>query len=355
MDDYNITTLIESRNEWCARLTNILTPCLIEGINSIFKEAYNLCVENDEDEKYLMTFQNLLNNVPKWSSESVANECQRIQESSGCNYLEDLISCVHIIHLKSLTTTRVGIKQRKVNIDIPDVNTFIHKAYINVARKIYINVYLFEKDIAPLQIQKNNRELEMIIKECILNTIRDNIPTEQILRIYLDETTEVDVEVEEKREFVPDEELIKKREEAKKEAELNKIKEEIKMKVEEENKLQIKDAISSANKSLNLLEGGDNNADNAENVKSTEDINLDHDYIKPPEASKINVSSELAKLDEELDELKISNEIVKDNDIKVESLDDPDKLDLGALNEIDLSNFDNLDDANIDLGITELQ
>lgn len=343
MDDYNITALIESRNEWCARLINVLTPCIIEGVNSIFKEAYSMSIENDEDDKYLMVFQNLLKNVPKWSSESVSTEKDRIETSSGCNYLEDLISCVHVIHLKSLTSTRVGLKQRKVNIDIPDVNTFVHKVYINVARKIYVNVYLFEGDIPPLQIQKNNRELEIIIKECILNSIRDNIPTEQILRIYLDETTETDVEVEEKRELVPDEELIKKREESKKQAELEKIKEEVRMKVEEENKLQIKDAISSANKSLNLLEGGDNNAEK-------EEIKLTEEQEPKIVSNKINVSSEFDELDKELDGLKISNDVVENSTVKVESLDDPDKL---KLNELDLTTFDDFDTN--DLEITELQ
>ena len=36
MDDYNLNTIIESKNEWCARLVNILTPCFIEGIKSVF-------------------------------------------------------------------------------------------------------------------------------------------------------------------------------------------------------------------------------------------------------------------------------------------------------------------------------
>ena len=49
MDDYNINTIIESKNEWSARLTNILTPCMIEGIKSIFDEAYNLCIDNEEE------------------------------------------------------------------------------------------------------------------------------------------------------------------------------------------------------------------------------------------------------------------------------------------------------------------
>ena len=204
MDDYTLSTIIESKNEWCARLTNTLTPCIIEGLRSVFSEAYNVCKENDEESKYLMTFQNFLNNIPKWSSEIVENEKQRIITSSACNYLEDLLSCVHITQLKSLTSSRVGLKQKKINIDIPDLCKFIHRTYINAARKVYVNIYLFEINIKPLQIQKNNRELELIVKECILNTIRESIPIEHILQMYLDETQETDVEVEEKKEIVTD-------------------------------------------------------------------------------------------------------------------------------------------------------
>ena len=243
MDDYNITSITESKNEWCARLTNILTPTLIEGIKSIFEEAYKLCLENDEDEKYLMTFQNLLNNIPKWSSEIVNTEKNRIVTSSGCNYLEDLLSCVYITQLKALTVTRVGLKQKKINIDIPDINQFIHKTYINLARKIYVNVYLFEKDIQPLQIQKHNRELEIIVKECILNTIRDSIPLENILKIYLDETQETDVEIEEHKEVIPDKEAIEQQKKQQKEEELRKIREELKKEEKENQKIKMENVI----------------------------------------------------------------------------------------------------------------
>jgi len=43
MDDYSITSLGESKNEWCARLINVLTPELIQGLKSIFEEAWKLC------------------------------------------------------------------------------------------------------------------------------------------------------------------------------------------------------------------------------------------------------------------------------------------------------------------------
>ena len=195
MDDFVISNLHESRNEWCSRLVSIFTPLVAEGVRSIFNEAWKLCLDNDEANKYLMTFQNLLSRVPKWNNTIIEEERTRIIERSGCNYLEDLITCVHIIQLKVLTCVRVGNKQKKIDISIPKLDSFIHKIYVNVARKLYSNVYLFEKPVLPLQQQKNNRELEVIIQDCIMLAIRESIPTESIIRAYLDESVEQEEEV----------------------------------------------------------------------------------------------------------------------------------------------------------------
>jgi len=193
MDDYNVNVLSESKNEYSARLLNILSPLIIEGIKSIFNDAVKICSENEEDEKYLMTFQNFLTRVPKWNSMLVDEECKRIQNSSACTYLEDLLTCVHITHLKLLTSVRVSQKQKKIDIDIPKLSTFIHKIYIHLARKIYSNVYLFERDIMPLQYQKNMRECELLCRESILSVIRESIPVEKILRAYIDETVDEEI------------------------------------------------------------------------------------------------------------------------------------------------------------------
>jgi hypothetical protein len=195
MDDFVISNLHESRNEWCSRLVSVFTPVVIEGVRSIFNESWKMCLDNEEASKYLMTFQNLLSRVPKWNNIIVEEERKRIVERSGCDYLEDLITCVHIIQLKVLTCIRVGNKQKKIDIAIPKLDIFIHKVYIHVARKVYMNVYLLERNISPLQVQKNNRELESIVQECILTTIRESVPTEAIIRAYMDEGVEQEEEV----------------------------------------------------------------------------------------------------------------------------------------------------------------
>lgn len=332
MDDYNINTVIESKNEWCARLTNVLTPCIIEGIKSVFEEAYKMCAENEEEDKYLMTFQNLLNNIPKWSSEIVNTEKERIITSSCCNYLEDLITCVHIIQLKSLTCSRAGIKQKKVDIDIPNLNSFIHKVYINVARKVYINVYLFEKDIPPLQIQKNNRELEIIVKECILNSVRESVPVENILRSYLDESLETDVQVEEKKETIPDKEAIERQQKELKEKELEKIKQEVREKLEAESKTNLKTALKNANKELNK--------DEEPKVEETK-----VEEPKPDIESDTYITSD--DDDDNDDKLIIDNNNDNNLSLDIKTLDeDPDKLELDVL---DIKTDKEEDSINLDI------
>ena len=220
MDDFVLENLQMSRNDFCSRLINILTPHIHSGLKSIFDEAWRICVDNGETTKYLMTFQNFLLRVPKWNTSIIEKETQRISEQTGCGHIEELITCVHIIHLKTLTCVRAGSKQKKIDIAIPKLSEFIHKVYINVARKVYSNVYLFEKTKQHLQIQKNNYHLEGFIKECILNTIRDSIPIEHLLKVYIeDQFIEEDTEVIDTEEIIAQDPVIEEEEEEEEEKE----------------------------------------------------------------------------------------------------------------------------------------
>jgi hypothetical protein len=229
MDDFVLENLQMSRNDFCSRLINILTPHIHSGLKSIFDEAWRMCIENGETTKYLMTFQNFLLRVPKWNTSIIEKETQRISEQTGCGHIEELITCVHIIHLKTLTCVRAGSKQKKIDIAIPKLSEFIHKVYINVARKVYTNVYLFEKTKQHLQIQKNNYQLEGVIKDCILNTIRENIPIEHLLKVYIeDQFIEEDTEVVDTEEIIAQDPVEEEEEEEKEQEQEQQVEEEIK-------------------------------------------------------------------------------------------------------------------------------
>ena len=332
MDDYSIGSLQDSRNEWCARLINILYPLINEGLKSIFDDAYKLCEENDEEEKYLMTFQNFLARIPKWNTTIVEEETNRIIEKSNCGYLNDLISCVHIIQLKSLTCMRVGNKQKKIDINVPSLTEFIHKVYINTARKLYTNIYLFERNITPLQIQKHNRELEMIIREEILNSIRDNIPVENILKVYLDETIEDDVQIEETEEIISTEPV---KEEDNKDNEDNKDTEDNENKVNKIDNLEIAPLENSVNERIqfdDIDRAMDNNNKIEEIMAPKTEERLAQISHERYEARKLEEME-----DEEEDKLKIGEKI-KLSDLDVHDLEKPkelNKVPIG-LNEIEI-------------------
>lgn len=277
MDDFTLATLQDSRNEWCSQLINILTPLVIEGCNSIFQESWSLCEENDETEKYLMTFQNFISRVPKWNSNVISKEKERIIQRSSCSYIEDLLTCVHVIQLKSLTCIRAGKNQKKININIPKLDDFIHKVYVLVARKLYTNIYLYDKNVSPLQKQKHNREFEIIVQECILNSIRDNMPVEEILRTYLDETQEEDVEETIIDQKIPIEEEVKEEEEI--------VEEEIK-KTEEK---------TEDNKEKISVSFNENNNDSDSTIQKIEEI------TKIRDEDLNNFSEEKIKIKETLD------------------------------------------------------
>ena len=215
-----MTTLTEAQYEWALKLVHILQPLVYEGINSIYQESLNICTASEEEEKYLMTFQNFLSRIPKWNEEMIKREVARIVDKSGCTYLDDLITCVHIVHLKILTSIRTGKTQKKIDITIPKLSHFIHKVYVNLSRTLYSNVFLFEKDVAPLVLQKNRSEFNKMIRTAILDSIRESIPVEQLLRSYLDESTDL-LKEETKKEEVKTEEV---KEEKPKEAKLDEIK-----------------------------------------------------------------------------------------------------------------------------------
>jgi hypothetical protein len=338
MDDFNVSALHESKNEWGARLLTILTPLIIEGFKSIFDEAVTLCKNNGEMEKYLMTFQNFITRIPKWNASIIETERKRIIEKSCCNYLEELVTCVHIIQLKLLTAMRVGQRQKKIDINIPKLDDFIHKAYINVARKIYKNVYLFEISGVPLQVQKHNRELEIIVQECILNAVRESIPIEGILRAYMDETVEEDVVEEIKEQVVEKSAPTNARGDTEFISEV-KAKDKAEQEKEKEQQTQIQSTSSTSNSETSASSLKFNDVDSVLNDGGKEEfVNAPKTFDRLEEISKLR--NEQRKQDEEDDDdiLNISDESVDLGSLDVHIIGQPEiKLDDSfLLNDVEI-------------------
>jgi hypothetical protein len=183
--------LIETKKEYTIHLINALAPIIYEGISSIYEDAKN----NSSNGEELRLFQNLLRKIPSWNDYLIEQETNRIIKlSSKGEIVEDLIRAVIKSNIMILTNTP---PENKDNLRIKhDITTqkFIHNSYMEVARNIFQNPYVFYHKYNSYQLKKNQRESTDIIKKSIEQSIRKLLPMNLVLQNYLGNTFEIPVD-----------------------------------------------------------------------------------------------------------------------------------------------------------------
>jgi len=188
-----INFLVETKQEYTTQLINILTPIIYEGLQSIYQEVIKISTPDN----ILKNFQIFMQRIPKWNNEMIHNETQRIMNNSkSYAWLEDLIKATLKANIIVLTYNPNIPTQVKVdpslyqNIKIDD---FVHKIYIECARELWNNPYLFYHNYPPIELKRNQRDSILLIKDCIKEAIRKLLPLKHILNIYLGEEMEVGI------------------------------------------------------------------------------------------------------------------------------------------------------------------
>ena len=295
MDDYNVPVLVDAKSEYTQQLISTLTPHFYEGILSIYQDCTSMV---NEDTNQLMAFQNLLGRIPQWSQDMIERETNRIIECSHCDWLEDLITAVFVSHTKILTAIRVGKKHKKINVKVPKVDHFIHKAYIEIAREFWKNPYLFQYREDKCDYQKNLNTCEKIIQESIQKSIRSQLPVKHILQEYLGGNYQEEFD---ESEDSSDDEIEDKTEDVKKSvAEITKtMKNDVDDEIEKGDSKDINE--NSTAECENIVK--DTNQENSGEINTREDISLTND----------NASKETITVDNDIND--------DDNDVSKETND----------------------------------
>jgi len=174
--------LVETKKEYTTQLVNIISPFIFDGIQSLYEEACKVSKDNEE----LKIFQNFLKKIPGWNPLILESETGRILKESNCeDLLPQLLSAVIKSNIMVLTNTP---PERKHSIKLPkdiDFQRFIHFAYIETAKSIYENPYLFYHKFSVFDVKKNQRDARDTIKTSIHEAIRKLLPLQYILKEYL--------------------------------------------------------------------------------------------------------------------------------------------------------------------------
>lgn len=201
MEKYNLNVLAEAKQEYTIQLINLLYSQIYIGLKSIYDAARNYC-EKSNDKNVLKKFQQLLSYIPKWNTDRINDEYNRIMKASDCDWIEDLITAVFVSHTKVLTSIKVKNKNKKpIELNVPNGPYFIHKCYIESARNFWKKPYLFCHTFSNIELQRNLSDAENLIKESIHETVRKQLPVKHILKEYLgndftDDDTEPDISSE---------------------------------------------------------------------------------------------------------------------------------------------------------------
>jgi hypothetical protein len=172
--------LLEVKRDYTKQLCNLLVPVMYEGILSLYTSA-----KNARKDVPMKMFQLVLSKVPEWNQHTITTEYNRIITKTNCEWINELITAVFISHAKILSSIKTKKKTKTLNLKIPNGDYFIHKAYIECARQFWKNPYLLYDEVNSIEYQRNLRDSEGIIEQCIEETIRKLLPIRNILQQYI--------------------------------------------------------------------------------------------------------------------------------------------------------------------------
>ena len=144
--------------EYNKQLIDVLKYPIYDKFKSIYDESKN-------HDSIINGFRLKLNDIPKWNTDILENEIENIINLSNCDWIDDLITAVFVSHIKILAS--INNKEKQINLVIPKSINFIHKCFINIARELWKNPYLFDESITGWEYQRNIKMIESIIIESI--------------------------------------------------------------------------------------------------------------------------------------------------------------------------------------------
>ena len=193
MSQENYSVLVDAKQEYNHQIVNILSSGILKGIKSIYFECENMCQQENTPENVLMVFQDKLSKVPKWTLAKIEQEYQLVKKESQCDWIDDLLKVIYVTHIKILSLVNKVKKKGRLNIKVPTGAQFLHICYVNVAREMWKNPYLCSSHVSRYEQQKNNREMERLIKDTIMDTLRQQLPVKNIIQDFLDMSEKEDL------------------------------------------------------------------------------------------------------------------------------------------------------------------
>lgn len=173
-----------ARKEYTKQLMSIMIPIVYDRI----KQTFLRTKKSNSQKPVLVSFQLALREYKDWSSLKVQAELNKMKEKAS--YFDDLITAIFITNVRIMSSIQIGNAAKKISLEAPSGETFVHDVLIRTARAVYGKPTLFDENkYKPLD--DNRKEVYEIIRESIEEGIRAMLPVKSILDSYLSPEPEV--------------------------------------------------------------------------------------------------------------------------------------------------------------------
>jgi hypothetical protein len=194
----DLTVLVEAKKEYLNQLCMLMCPAIIEAFADMYEEAEKL----SKGRNVLLQYQTLLRMVQEWSDSIIKGHADN--HTNACSWFNDLLAAVFVSFVKILSSVRLKTENKKISIKLPTTEYFVHKCYINVAKDIYKDPYIYHNEMSKYE---RDDQLSIRITGAIEATIKELIPVQQILKTYMSQdTSNIDVGGDPEEAEVEDEE-----------------------------------------------------------------------------------------------------------------------------------------------------
>lgn len=182
----NINILIEIKHELNELVIDDISPSVFDGI----LEIYNRTKEMSNDTTIMKTFQKCMEKICLWDESKIKNVItileNRLNSTERFLKLKNIVKTLLRLNTQIMNYQSINLDTELENTDKITFEDFIRKVYIESARKIWSQPYLFyEKNLSSIEVKRNHLLVVSLIKESILSSIRKLIISKSTIDFIL--------------------------------------------------------------------------------------------------------------------------------------------------------------------------
>lgn len=187
MELYSGPCLVDSKSGYTQYLIRYLKKSYMIHIGELYNDSKLECENYNEDERILLMFQSKLERITRYNQKEKKSLIDSILLNCKCDFLDDLLTAVFILHTKILATIRPKNPPKKIDLVIPNISDFIFQCYVQIARELWKYAYLLQDSEDSITYQKNYNTCEDLVSQCIEDCINDMLPIRNILKDHLED------------------------------------------------------------------------------------------------------------------------------------------------------------------------